>query len=92
MKILVCSKNPTKIKAVEEAFYSYFERLELISLDLNQYSGVYKQPMTSKETLESAVNRIEIAQTLEKADYYVSLEGGLEKDEYGGIKRQSKTP
>ena len=85
MKILVCSKNPIKIKAVEEAFYSYFERLELISLDLNQYSGVYKQPMTSKETLESAVNRIEIAQTLEKADYYVSLEGGLEKDEYGAF-------
>ncbi len=85
MIILVCSKNPAKIKAVEEAFYSYFKRLELISLDLNQYSGVYKQPMTSKETLESAVKRIEIAQTLEEADYYVSLEGGLEKDEHGAF-------
>ncbi|MHA2308061.1 MAG: DUF84 family protein, partial [Candidatus Heimdallarchaeaceae archaeon] len=74
MKILVCSKNPVKIKAVEEAFYSYFKRSELISLDLNQYSGVYKQPITSKETLESAVNRIEIARNKEESDYYVSLE------------------
>ncbi|NPD89152.1 MAG: DUF84 family protein [Asgard group archaeon] len=86
MKILVCSKNPVKIKAVEEAFYAYFKRLELISLDLNQYSGVYKQPMTIKETLESAVKRIEIAQSKEEeADYYVSLEGGLGKDEFGAF-------
>ena len=83
MKILVCSKNPVKIKAVEEAFHSYFKHFEMISLDLNQFSGVYRQPMTAKETLESAVNRIEIAQTKEEADYYVSLEGGLGEDKYG---------
>jgi inosine/xanthosine triphosphatase len=83
MKILVCSTNPVKIKAAEEAFYSYFKHLELISLDLNQFSGVYKQPMTAKETLESAVNRIEIAQKMEEADYYVSLEGGLMEDDFG---------
>ncbi|MCG3225682.1 MAG: DUF84 family protein [Candidatus Heimdallarchaeota archaeon] len=85
MKILVCSKNPVKVKAVEEAFYTYFKRLEFISLDLNQYSDVYKQPLTSNETLESAVNRIDIARNQEEADYYVSLEGGLGKDEYGAF-------
>jgi inosine/xanthosine triphosphatase len=83
MKILVCSKNPVKIKAAEEAFSSYFKRFEIISLDLNQFSGVYRQPLTAKETLESAVKRIEIAQIKEKADYYISLEGGLGKDNYG---------
>ena len=85
MKILVCSKNPVKIKAAEEAFYSYFKHFELISIDLNHFSGVYTQPMSSEETLKSAVNRIEIARTKERADFYVSLEGGLGKDNFGAF-------
>ena len=83
MKIIVCSKNPVKISAAEEAFKSHFENVEVKTIDLSQNLGVMKQPMTSHETLNSAVKRIEIAKNLEEADYYVSMEGGMAEDYHG---------
>jgi len=83
--IIICSENPIKILAAKEAFSSYFEDLYFKSINLDDYNSVSKQPMTPKETLESAVNRVEIAQNLERADFYVSMEGGMGKDEYGSF-------
>ncbi len=85
MKIIVCSKNPVKISAAEEAFKSYFMEMEVNFLDLSAKLGGFKQPMSSEETLNSALKRIEIAQTIEKADYYVSMEGGMSADEHGAF-------
>ncbi|MCE7741521.1 MAG: DUF84 family protein [Candidatus Heimdallarchaeota archaeon] len=85
MKIIVCSKNPVKISAAEEAFKSHFKNVEVKTIDLSQKLGVMKQPMSSDETLNSAVKRIEVAQNLEKADYYVSMEGGMEEDHFGSF-------
>lgn len=85
LKITICSKNPVKIQAVKEAFASYFTNIEYKTLDLSRYEGVSSQPMSSEETLKSALKRLKIARTLEIADYYVSLEGGLNRDIYGSF-------
>ena len=80
MKIVVCSKNPVKIAAAKEAFGSHFKEIGIESVDLTNNIEVAKQPITSEETLNSAVNRIEIARKLTEADYYVSMEGGMNED------------
>ncbi len=54
-KITICSKNPVKIQAVEEAFESHFTEIEYKTLDLSHYEGVSSQPMSSEETLKSAL-------------------------------------
>lgn len=84
-KIVICSRNPVKIQAVKEAFESYFEEIDYKTLEMNQNEEISTQPMSSEETLQSALNRIKIARTLEEADYYVSLEGGLDHDKYGSF-------
>lgn len=85
MKIVVCSKNPIKVQAVKEAFSSHYETFQLESLDMIAYSSVLLQPLTPEKTLESAVNRIIAARKLEKADFFVSLEGGVGRDNYGAF-------
>lgn len=84
-KIVICSRNPVKIQAVKEAFESYFEEIEYKTLDMSQYEKISTQPLSSEDTLESALSRIKVARTVEKADYYVSLEGGLDNDEFGSF-------
>ena len=83
MKIVVCSKNPVKISAAEEAFQSHFENICVESLDVSHETGVLQQPLSSEDTLNSAVKRIEIAHNQVVADYYVSMEGGMFEDSYG---------
>lgn len=47
-------------------------------------SGVSDQPMTSEETYTGALNRARHAQELNpQADYWVGLEGGIEKTHHG---------
>ncbi len=79
MKIVVASKNPVKLRAVEQAFRIQFagENPELISISVD--SGVGDQPESDAETLRGARNRVEAARAaIGDADYWVGLEGGLE--------------
>ena len=85
MKIIVCSKNPVKILAAEEAFKSHFNKIEMKSLDFSQKLGMLTQPLSAEETLKSAIKRVEIAQQIDDADYYCSMEGGMGQDEYGAF-------
>ena len=85
LSVVICSENPVKILAAKEAFSSYFKDLNFKTINLDDYNSVSKQPISARETLESAVNRVKIAQKLEKANYYVSMEGGIAKDEYGAF-------
>ena len=75
-KVIIASKNPVKInatkKAFEEVFNDYFE-FEGVSAD----SLVSDQPMSNKETLKGATNRLDNIQNL-KADFFVSIEGGVD--------------
>ena len=85
MKIIVCSENPVKIQAVKEAFQAYFENFEIKGLNLKEYPSIQIQPLSAIQTLESANKRVEIAQKLEQADFYASLEGGTSKDQFGAF-------
>lgn len=76
MRIIVGSKNPVKVGAVEEAFKKYWSKCEVIGVDVA--SGVAAQPMSEKETMNGARQRAYVAlETDLSADYGVGVEGGV---------------
>jgi inosine/xanthosine triphosphatase len=78
-KIVVASRNPAKLFAVEDAFSRHFpkEQLELVAVSVE--SGVSDQPSSDIETRQGAKNRVLAAQKTERnADFWVGLEGGVE--------------
>lgn len=81
MKILVGSKNPVKIKAVEEAFLLYFDNVKVIGFSVD--SNVSPQPVND-ETFLGAENRAKELVKLDKqqnlqADFFVGVEGGIQE-------------
>ncbi len=77
VRVVVASKNPVKIKAVEQVFASagFDARIEGVSAR----SGVADQPMGSDETYLGACNRIEdIKLKHPDAHFWVGIEGGIE--------------
>ncbi|TKC15856.1 DUF84 family protein [Robertmurraya kyonggiensis] len=77
MKVVIGTKNPAKIKAVEAAFEGY--EAEFVSV--NVASGVNEQPFSDEETIKGAVNRALAA--LEEGDVGIGLEGGVHEHESG---------
>jgi len=79
-KIIIASKNPVKISAVEQAFKKMFkgESFEITGVSVS--SDVSDQPMTDEETYTGAMNRVNNAYFVENnAEYWVGIEGGLEE-------------
>jgi inosine/xanthosine triphosphatase len=78
-KIFVASNNPVKIEATVSGFQKMFldEQFKIDSDDIS--SGVRDQPMSNKETLQGAINRVNNCfQSKPDADYWVGIEGGIE--------------
>ena len=75
LNVLVGSKNPTKIKAVSEAFKRVFKKNNVVVSGVSVPSGVSDQPMGSNETKTGAENRLKNLKT-HLADFYVGIEGG----------------
>ena len=79
-KVIVASLNPVKIQAVENGFTKIFPEIEIECTGLSVPSNVSDQPMSDKETLLGAENRVLNAYQLsDSADYYVGIEGGIEQ-------------
>lgn len=78
--IAVASANPAKINAVQQCFTEVFPTQSIEVRGLAVPSGVAAQPMTSAETLLGAQNRLQALKTQLQADFYVSIEAGLEQD------------
>ncbi len=76
MKVVVASKNPVKLAAVQQAFGTYFpdETLEYSCVIVP--SGVNEQPMSTEETVRGALGRARNA-CFSGYDYAVGIEGGL---------------
>jgi len=76
MKILVGSKNPTKINATKETFSLYFdEEIEVQGISVN--SDVEYQPIND-QTFDGAKNRaLALKEQNPKADFFVGIEGGM---------------
>lgn len=79
-KIVVASKNPVKIRAVQNGFGRMFPGLDFCISSVDVPSGVVDQPLTNEETLQGALNRAENARlVVSEADYWVGIEGGIEQ-------------
>lgn len=78
LKVIVCSKNPVKLKTAKKAFQLMFSKGEFIFEGINAASKVSDQPMSDIETLTGALNRIKSAKLIASADYYIAMEGGCE--------------
>lgn len=79
MKVIIGSKNPAKINAVQAAFQN--QEPELISLDVA--SGVSEQPLSDEETMRGAINRAYEALRKGDGDIGIGLEGGVQQHEQG---------
>ena len=81
MKVIVASANPAKIRAVEQALQQIWPEQAIACSGQRTESGVAAQPMTSEETLQGALNRLENLRLAQpEADYYVAIEAGLDGD------------
>jgi len=77
-KIIVASKNPVKLKAVQDGFAKMFAEQKYDYLGVSVPSGVADQPMTDEETYRGAWQRVQHAKAEHpNADYWVGLEGGI---------------
>jgi|GEM_PF-142537 len=83
-RIIVASTNPVKISCALTAFEQAFPHEKFKVAGTETPSGVSHQPLSEEETLKGAQNRLEFIKAYQKdADYFVSIEGGLKKNEMG---------
>jgi inosine/xanthosine triphosphatase len=76
-KIIVASKNPVKIQAVQNGFLEMFPNQEMNFEGISVPSDVSDQPIGNDETFTGAWNRATNAQTeMPNADFWVGVEGG----------------
>ena len=80
IKVLIASKNPTKINAVSSAFKHSFSNKSFVFRGEETPSKISDQPMSEKETKTGCKNRLFFIEKNFKADYYVSIEGGVDYD------------
>jgi len=79
MRIVIGSKNPAKITAVQNSFGQ--EDTEFTSIDIP--SGVNDQPFSDEETIRGAVNRAVGALKHGNGDIGIGLEGGVQETSHG---------
>jgi inosine/xanthosine triphosphatase len=71
MKLIIGSKNPTKIRAATRTFQEF----EVVAKAVP--SGVSEQPLSDEETRQGAMNRAQVALQEGKGDLGAGLEGGV---------------
>ena len=76
-KIIVASKNPTKIQSALKGFQEMFPNETFEIEGISVPSNVSDQPLGDEETFAGAMNRAKGAQQkIVDADYWVGIEGG----------------
>jgi len=78
IQIAIGTKNPTKVKAIQEVF-GHDVNYTALSVE----SNVSSQPFSDEETIEGAINRAKHSLTQAKADIGIGLEGGVVETKYG---------
>lgn len=76
--IIIGSHNPVKIQAAQHALALFYPNADIQSEGVAAPSLVSEQPMTEKETQQGAINRLKYCQAQANADYYFSMEGGVD--------------
>jgi inosine/xanthosine triphosphatase len=82
VKVLVGSRNPVKIEAVEEAFRKYFGEVEVIGIDVK--SHVPPQPVNDETYIGAQSRAFQLKEINESeslgAEYFVGIEGGIAEE------------
>ncbi len=81
MKIAIGSKNPVKIKAVENIVSKIWPEAEMVSV--NVPSGISEMPKSDQEAIIGANTRAKNALELVKADLGIGLEGNCQEMDHG---------
>ena len=85
IEIVVGSQNPVKVNAVKGAIGSLFPDAIVECNGMHAPSGVPDQPMNSDETRIGAMNRVAFCKERQQADFYVAMEGGVDRFDYGAF-------
>lgn len=83
IKAVVGSKNPIKVAAAKQALALVYPDHTIDCIGISAPSGVAEQPMTEAETLLGAENRVQYCRSQEQADFYIAIEGGVDKFAHG---------
>ncbi|MBO8179008.1 MAG: inosine/xanthosine triphosphatase [Archaeoglobus sp.] len=78
IRVVVGSKNPTKIEGTKMAFKQYFDEIEVVGVEVN--TDVPPQPFNS-ETIRGAIERAKKSYS-PKFDFSVGIEAGLFRFDY----------
>jgi inosine/xanthosine triphosphatase len=79
--IIVASGNPVKIRAALNGFQRMFADETFTVETVEAPSGVARQPFSSEETRQGALNRARAARQVKPdADFWVGIEGGVEPE------------
>lgn len=84
MRVVLGSKNPSKIRAMEIALkdYEMFENSTFEGIEVE--TGVCEQPLSQEETIQGAINRAKnVFENYKKGtvDYAIGLESGFQRVE-----------
>ncbi|WP_406663933.1 inosine/xanthosine triphosphatase [Gallaecimonas sp. GXIMD1310] len=79
LTIVVGSTNPVKIAAAKTALAAFFPDSSITCQGIDAPSGVPDQPMSDADTRQGALNRLHYCQQHKAADFYVAIEGGVDK-------------
>ena len=77
MKVIIATKNPTKIEGARRAFTKFFEDVEVIGVPAN--SDVSEEPV-NEELLQGAKNRVANLRKIVRdtdVDYFIAIESGI---------------
>lgn len=81
--IVVGSTNPVKVNAAKAVVATLHPDSSIEVQAVKAPSGVADQPMTDSETKLGAINRVQWCREHYQADYYLSMEGGVDLFEQG---------
>ena len=77
MKVLIATKNPTKIEGAKRAFSKFYNNVEVIGVPAN--SDVSEEPVND-ELLQGAKNRVENLKSIVRdtdVDFFIAIESGI---------------
>lgn len=78
--VLVASNNPVKLQAARNGFQRMFPGDAFHFEPVRVASGVRRQPLSDKETLQGALERTDgAAQLRPEADFWIGIEGGVDE-------------
>ena len=77
MKVIIATKNPTKIEGARRAFTKFFENVDVVGVPAN--SDVSEEPV-NEELLQGAKNRVANLRKIVRdtdVDYFIAIESGI---------------